>query len=302
MTTLRIGLAQLALEALDVKENVARTVAAVEEAAAAGASLVVLPELASSGYVLDHTMLLPVAEEIERPGVALSAWSACAARLGVTVVGGFAERSGERLYNSAAVFGPDGALAGRYRKLHLFAGETGVFTPGDAGLPVVEVDGLRVGVLICYDLRFPEALRILAVDGADLVAVPTAWVGGFDRDRAPVADIGQVRTVRVLANLNATPVACASQVGSTGPFEFLGSSVVVDAFGGDVQPPAERDVARVVVADLDRGHLQLARDRGDGMSPLRQRRTDVYDERLGYRPGVVVADSTDPEGSTWSTP
>jgi predicted amidohydrolase len=298
VTPLRIGLAQLALAPLDVEENVARTVAAVEEAAAAGAELVVLPELASTGYVLDHPMLLPHAEQVGAPGLALSAWSACAARLGVTVVGGFAERVGDRLYNAAAVFGPDGVLAGHYRKLHLFAGEGGVFEPGDLGLPVVEVAGLRVGVLICYDLRFPEALRILAVDGADVVAVPTAWVGGFDRDRAPFADIGQVRTVRVLANLNATPVACASQVGSTGIFEFLGSSVLVDAFGGDVAPPAERDVARVVVVDLDRDQLRLARDRGDGMSPLQQRRTDVYDERLGY---AVRSTEASPEGASWST-
>lgn len=282
MTVLRIGLAQLALPPLDVEANVVRTVAAVEEAAAAGASLVVLPELASTGYVLDHAMLLPVAEEIDRTGPALSAWSACAERLGVTVVGGFAERVGQQLYNAAVVFGPDGMLTGHYRKLHLFAGETEVFAPGDLGLPIVDVGDLRLGLLICYDLRFPEALRILAVEGVDVVTVPTAWVGGFDRDRVPMADIGQVRTARVLANLNATPLACASQVGRTGPFEFLGSSVLIDAFGGDVQPPAERDAERVVVVDLDRGQLQLARDRGDGMSPLGQRRTDVYDLRLGY--------------------
>lgn len=282
MSVTRIGLAQLDIAALDVEGNVAASVVAAEEAVAAGASVVVLPELASSGYVLDSTLLQDTAEDTDDPGPALAAWSACAGRLGATIVAGFPERSGDRLYNAAAVFGPDGTLAGVYRKLHLFAGEVGVFSPGDRGLPVFEVGGLRLGVLICYDLRFPETLRIHAVRGVDLVAVPTAWVGGFDTEADPEADIGQVRTVRVLANLSATPVACASQVGQTGPFSFLGSSLTVDPFGRDVAGPADRRRPGVLLAELDSALVRLARDRGEGISPLTQRRTDVYGELLGY--------------------
>lgn len=281
----RIGLAQLDLSPLDVRGNLARTIAAVEQAASDGASIIILPELANTGYVLDGPMLMPLAEDVENPGETLLGWRDCAARLGVTVVAGFAERSDDRLYNSAVVIGPDGTLRWHYRKLHLFAGEAGVFEPGDRGLAVVDVDGIRIGALICYDLRFPEATRILALKGADLIAVPTAWVGGFDRSAGSTEDIGQVRTVRVLANLNATPIACASQVGETGPFSFLGSSLVVDAFGGDIEPPASRTEIVVRTIDLDRSVLQLARDRGDGMAPLQQRRTDVYDALLGYRTG-----------------
>jgi N-carbamoylputrescine amidase len=282
MSGIRIGLGQFGSAPLDVATNLSRGVAAVETAAGAGARVVVLPELTSSGYVLDRDLLESVAESADAGGPALNAWSAAAARHGVTVVAGFPERSADRLYNAAAVFGPDGSLAGVYRKLHLFAGETGVFDPGDRGLPVFAVGDLRLGVLICYDLRFPEALRILAVQGADLVAVPSAWVGGFDRDAG--AEIGQVRTVRVLANLNAVPIACASQVGTAGPFTFLGSSVAVDPFGRDVRAPASRSETATVVTGLDRGLLAMARDRGEGMSPLAQRRTDVYEPLLGYRP------------------
>src|SRR5882762_1774049 len=107
MTSLRIGLAQLDLTALDVVANVARTVAAVEEAAAAGATIVVLPELANTGYVLDHALLAPAAEQVGAGGPAITAWSAAAARLEVTLVAGFAERDGDRLYNSAVILGPD---------------------------------------------------------------------------------------------------------------------------------------------------------------------------------------------------
>lgn len=288
MNTIRIGLAQLALAALDVEQNVQRTVSAVEEAAAAGATLVVLPELASTGYVLDYDGLLPVSESVDEPGPALSAWSACAARLGVGVIGGFAERDGDRLYNSAIAFDSSGGVVGHYRKLHLFAGEADVFLPGDLGLPVCYIDGLRVGLLICYDLRFPESTRILAVEKVDLIAVPTAWVGGFDQTGTEDSlAIGQVRTVRVLSNLNGTPVACASQVGQTGPFSFLGSSVVVDPFGNDVSPPMSRLDEEVSVVHLDRNLLARARDRGDGIAPLRQRRTDVYGEQLGYRAPAI---------------
>jgi predicted amidohydrolase len=196
------------------------------------------------------------------------------------VVAGFPELVGDRLYNAAAVFGADGRLRAAYRKLHLFAGERDVFAPGDAGLPVVDVGGLRLGVLICYDLRFPETVRIQAVQGAELIAVPTAWVGGFDA--AAEGDIGQVRTARVMANLNATPIACASQVGRAGPFEFLGSSVLLDPFGVEVGAVASRIEESVTVLDLPRDRIALARDRGPGMSPLAQRRTDVYAELLGY--------------------
>lgn len=276
---LRVGLAQLSLAPLEVEANVARTVAAVEKAAAGGANLVVLPELASSGYVLAEPLLRPVAERLDDPGPALTAWSDAAERTGTTVVGGFPEEFDGRLYNSVAVFGPDGGLHGHYRKLHLFAGEKDVFAPGDVGLPVVEVAGLRLGILVCFDLRFPEAVRVQALQVVDLVAVPTAWVGGFDAP-SDAGDIGQVRTARVMANLNATPLACASQVGTAGPFEFLGSSVLVDAFGNDVAPPASRSEESIVVLELDRTVLRRARHRGEGMSPLEQRRTDVYGDVL----------------------
>lgn len=281
MSTLRVGLAQLALAPLDVESNVARTVDAVEKAASDGARVVVLPELASSGYVLDEPLLRPLAEPVRRPGPALTAWSDVAARTGTIVVAGFPEVEDGRLYNAAAVFGPDGRLLEVYRKLHLFAGEQDVFTPGDHGLPIVEVEGLRLGVLVCYDLRFPEAVRIHALRDVDLIVVPTAWVGGFDAPDAH-SDIGQVRTARVQANLNSMPIACASQVGQAGPFEFLGSSVLLDAFGSDIAPPASRTDESVSVLDLDRAQLDRARNRGAGISPIAQRRTDVYAELLGY--------------------
>ncbi len=288
MDTVGLGLAQIECVPLDVEANVAVTTAAVEAAAAGGADIVVLPELAASGYVLDATALRPVAESATAPGPALSAWSRSAAAHRVTVVGGFAEVTDGQLYNSAVVIGPDGAIAGLYRKLHLFGAERGTFTPGDTGLPIIDVDGLRLGVVICYDLRFPEVLRILALRGASVVAVPTAWVRGFDAESTETNEsrVGQVDGVLVQANLNGVFVGCADQVGVSGPHMFLGRSVVADPFGRPVAGPLDARAPEVSVVRLGLGCVAAARDRGSGIRPLQDRRTDVYDEVLGYREQV----------------
>jgi predicted amidohydrolase len=297
MSRLGIGIAQLACAPLDVAANVASTTAALRAAAARGARLVVLPELAATGYVLDRDALLDRAESTEAPGPVLSAWSAAARELEIVVVGGFAERDGDRLFNSVAVIGPDGRVAGTYRKLHLFGGERDVFTPGDLGLPVVEVAGLRLGVVVCYDLRFPEAVRILALRDVDLVAVPTAWIAGFDAPTPPTASIGQVDGALVQGNLNSVFLACASQVGAAEPFTFLGRSVVVDPYGRPAVGPLDAVAEDLVVVEIDTDDVRRARHRGPGISPMADRRIDVYGELLGYRDPAPAGEPARPAAS-----
>lgn len=299
MSRLGIGLAQLECRPLDVAENTARTTAALRAAAADGAHLVVLPELVATGYVLDRDALRERAESTADPGPVLSAWSAEARALGVTVVGGFAERDGDRLFNSVAVIGPDGDICGTYRKLHLFGRERDVFAPGDHGLPVFEVGGVRLGVVVCYDLRFPEAVRILALRDVDVVAVPTAWVAGFDATTpvSPTASIGQVDGALVQGNLNSVFIACADQVGAAAPFTFLGRSVVVDPYGRPVLGPLDAADPAVVVVEIETGTVRAARHRGPGISPLEDRRTDVYGDLLGYREPTPLS-TTAPSGGS----
>ena len=197
---------------LDVATNVATTTSAVRSAAERGARLVVLPSSPRPGTSSTATPC-STGRRAPRPPGRFSAWCAAARECGTVVVGGFAEVDGDRLFNSVAVIGPDGRIAGTYRKLHLFGRERDVFTPGDHGLPVFEVAGLRLGVVVCYDLRFPEAVRILALRDVDLVAVPTAWVAGFDKATSPTGSIGQVDGALVQGNLNSVFLACADQVG-----------------------------------------------------------------------------------------
>lgn len=139
------------------------------------ADLVVLPELCTTGYFFhDTAQLRSVAVHRDAEGLAL--FRDMAREHGMIVVAGFAERDGDRLYNSAATAFPDGRLE-VYRKVHLFAEEKLHFTPGDGGFSVLRWgDRLRLGVMICYDWRFPEAARTLALRGAQVIAHPSNLV------------------------------------------------------------------------------------------------------------------------------
>ncbi|MDO8310040.1 MAG: nitrilase-related carbon-nitrogen hydrolase [Actinomycetota bacterium] len=282
-TTVRVGIAQLHAIPLDPLANAVTTVAAIEAAVDDGASVVVLPELVASGYVPDRDALLPIAESLDRPGPCLAAWQTAAASLGVTVIAGFAERDGNRLFNSAVTIDPSGQVASLYRKLHLFGPEWTCFEPGDLGLPIVRVGGVSIGVLVCYDLRFPEVMRIMALSGAELIAVPTAWVAGFDKVVPADGRIGQVDGAIVQANLNQVYVACADQVGQTASHAFLGRSVAVTPFGEACVGPMSPTASEVSVFDVDTAEIPRARHRGPGIDPFENRRTDVYGELLGYR-------------------
>ena len=280
---LRIAVAQLDLAVGDLDGNRRTTVRAIEEGVAAGAELVVLPELASSGYRLRTADAVAGSAETI-PGPATEAWAAAAAASGAVVVGGVCERDGDRYFNAVAVVGPEG-LIGRYRKLHLFDEEQVLFTAGDAGLPVFELPFGRLGVIVCYDLRFVESLRILALQGADVVAVPTAWVAGFDADLPDDRHIDQVQAAAVQANLDQVFVAAASRAGSDDGLRYLGSSCVVDPFGRFALEPLGRSEVRVAVVDVDLARARAAKVRAPRIRPLEDRRTDVYDGLLGYDQG-----------------
>jgi N-carbamoylputrescine amidase len=272
--TVRVAVAQVSATLYRPEENRARSVALIEAAAADGAQLVVLPELMVSGYGVDRDGLSASAEAVDGP--TLAAWHGVAARLGVHIVGGFCERAGDKLYNAAMMVGP-GGLAGHYRKLHLFDAEKNVFAPGDLGLPVYDLPFGRVGICVCYDLRFVEVVRALALRGADLIAVPTAWVGGFDANPFDAMGyIGQARGAIVQANLSQVFICCASQSGVVAGTRFLGSSLIVDPYGSVLVGPLGQDAEEVAVAAIDMAASRAARVRSPLVRPREDRRTDVY--------------------------
>ncbi|MGZ4705591.1 MAG: carbon-nitrogen hydrolase family protein [Acidimicrobiales bacterium] len=280
---MRLAVGQLRCDALDDDGRLIALDDVVRRAAAAGAELVVLPEMAACGYLLDPDHLDRHAEPDDGSGPVLTRWREMARSLGVAIIGGFAERTDSGIANAAVVIDASGTVLGTYRKLHLFGAEHRLFVPGDRGLPVFTLGDTRVGVLICYDLRFPESARILALQGADVVAVPTAWVGGFDRSAPISGSIGQVDGVLVQANLDQIYIACADQVGTESPIEFLGRSVVADPYGQPLVGPLSPDAEDLAVVEVDPAVARAAQERGRGISPRHNRRTDVYGELLGYR-------------------
>src|SRR5438034_769211 len=242
-----VAVAQIEPQLGEKEQNLATCVARMEEAAALGAQLLVLPECAIPGYMFDSgEEAMPYAEEI--PGPTTEALERESARLGLYVVCGLLEREGDALHNAAVLVGPDGLL-GTYRKTHLpFLGVDRFVVPGDE-LQVYDTPIGRIGVEICYDLRFPEVTRTLALKGAEIVAHPTNF---------PMAARIQTELITVArAAENRIYLLTANRVGKERWGEFCGWSQIVDPFGKRL---AEADAyeEKLLVGDVD---LEKARDK-----------------------------------------
>jgi predicted amidohydrolase len=270
---LSIGIAQIT-SAGDRAASLEHSLEAAGELFGRGAGLVVLPELIVPGYRLEREYLEAGAEPLD--GRVTRAWHGLAVEANGYLVAGFCERDGERLYNSAVLIGPAGIML-HYRKLHRFAGEKEIFTPGDLGLPVAHTDVGVIGLCVCYDLRFVETVRILALQGAELVCVPTAWLPGFDQQRWDQEGYcPQARGAVLQANLDQVHIACASQAGSAAGLDFLGSSVVCDPYGAVPLGPLPGDEPELALVTVDLDAVARAHDRGALINPFEDRRSDVY--------------------------
>lgn len=276
-----VALVQITGEPYEASRNREASVSVARDAFARGADIVLLPELVIPGYVTDPARLQPIAETLDGPTVA--AWREVAAESGGYVCGGFCEQDQGRLFNTAVLVGREGVVA-HYRKLHLFSEEKRCYAPGDLGLPIADLERGRVGLCVCYDLRFVETLRVLSLQGAELALVPTAWVAGFDRVKwEPGGLAPQARGVIVQANLDQVFVACASQAGDRGGHEFLGSSIVVDPRGQLVAGPLPGSEEATEVVSIDLAEVEAATERSELITPRADRRTDVYGLMLGDR-------------------
>jgi predicted amidohydrolase len=278
MTRVRVACAQVAPTVGDLDANRRLTRAAVREAVAAGAQIVVLPELVTSGYVFDS---LEEARSCAEPadGPVLRGWSEEAAAGGAVVVGGFCELGADGLlFNSAAVVDAGGVLA-VYRKIHLWDGEQLFFEPGSEPAPVIETPWGRIGVGVCYDLNFPELARSLALAGADLVALPA----NFPRHPRPKGERPmEVTLAMATAHLNHAFVAVCDRCGPERGEDWVGASVVCDEYGWVLAGPPAEAGPRLVVADCD-----LARAREKAWNE----RNDVFGDR---RPELYRLDERAP--------
>ena len=277
-STLRVACLQMEPRIGDKAYNLKRTLEMIGDAASAGARLLVLPELCNTGYVFETREEAFRLAEALPGGPTTEAWAQVAAQRGLTIVAGITERDGAVLYNSAVVIGPGGYL-GRYRKNHLWGAENLFFEPGNLGIPVFRIGAGRIACAICYDIWFPETFRLAALQGADLLCVPTNWVPmPAQPDNLPVmANILSMSG----AHSNSMFVAAADRVGTERGQPFLGNSLIVSHTGWPVAGPASADTEAMLIADVNLADARRRRTLNEFNQLLRDRRIDVYDEMLG---------------------
>lgn len=274
----RIACIQMEPKVGALDANVAKTLARLSAAHDNGAKIAVLPELCNSGYVFEsREEAFSLAEPVP-DGPTTRAWMGAAADYGMIVVAGIAERAGKRLFNSAVAIGPDGYI-GTYRKNHLWAAENLYFEPGDFGVPVWHTAYGRIAAAICYDGWFPEIIRMAAVQGADLLCIPTNWVPMPEQpDNLPV--MANILAMSA-AHSNSLFIAAADRVGIERNQPFLGRSIIVGYTGWPIAGPASAVDEDIIYADIDLSDARRKRVLNEFNQPLRDRRIDLYDETLG---------------------
>jgi N-carbamoylputrescine amidase len=286
-----VGLIQMRCSA-DPADNLQRARAMLVAAARQGAQIACLPELFRTQYFcqIEDAVRFDLAEPV--PGPTTEILGSVAQETGMAVVGSIFERRAAGIYhNTAVVIDADGALRGRYRKMHIpddpLYYEKYYFTPGDLGFKAFETSFARVGTLVCWDQWYPEAARLTALEGAEILFFPTA-IGWHPSEKV---EFGESQTSawetvqRAHAIANGIYVAAVNRIGHEGPadggLEFWGSSFLADPFGRIIAK-ATHDREDVLIATCDpklqeetRRHWPFLRDRRiDAYAPITRRFLD----------------------------
>jgi N-carbamoylputrescine amidase len=287
MSKVQVGIVQMSCTA-NKHENLQKAIVKVKEAAKKGAQIICLQELFTSLYfcdVEDHDNF-QLAEAI--PGPSTDELSKVAAELGVVIIASLFEKRAQGLYhNTTAVIDADGAYLGKYRKMHIPDDpgfyEKFYFTPGDLGYKVFKTKFATIGVLICWDQWYPEAARITALMGAEILFYPTAIGWATTQDEATnVEQYNAWQTIqRSHSVANGVHVVSINRVGEEAGVKFWGGSFFSNPFGSLIYQ-ASHDEEEVIVQELDlnktdyyRTHWPFLRDRRiDSYSPITKRLID----------------------------
>lgn len=269
---MRIAAVQMDVTLADVAGNLAKMISKVRETRSAGAELTVFPECALTGYCfanLDEAR--PYAESI--PGPSVDAMITVCKELGGFVVFGMLEKDGSRIFNALALVGPSG-LIGSYRKIHLpFLGVDMHTDFGDRPFAVHEINGVRLGMNICYDGGFPEPARCLTLMGADLIVLPTNWPPGAE----PTAE----HAINTRALENTVYYAAVDRVGEERGVSFIGRSRICDPLGKTLATADHTDEA-ILYADIDvtkSRNKHLIRKAGlNEVNRIADRRPEMYEK------------------------
>jgi N-carbamoylputrescine amidase len=279
---IKIGLIQTAVGP-DLEENLDKTARFIRQAAKKGAQIVCLQELFAYRYFAQtkDDKFFSVAEAV--PGRLSRFLADCASASHVLLIGGSIYEKGDdgKFYNTTLIYDSKGALAGKYRKMHIPHDpkyyEQYYFTPGDLGYVQVKTGSTVISPLICYDQWYPEAARVNAIQGAEVIFYPTAigWFKELKRDE-PFSAKRWEDAMRAHASLNGIFTAAVNRVGREGDLRFWGGSFVADPFG-EVIARASHSKEEVLVASLD---LNRIRESQEGWRFLYNRRPQSYTDLL----------------------
>lgn len=246
----------------NITHNLERLATTARAAAERGARLLILPEMFLTGYHIGREATRRLAETVDGPAAERAA--AIARETGVALLYGYPERAGEAVYNAAQLIDRDGRRLANHRKTHLFGEiDRNAFEAGQDGPTLAELDGLRLGILICYDVEFPENARLLALAGVDFVAVPTALMH-------PYIFIAR-SLVPARAYENQVFLAYANRCGRERDLDYIGLSCIVAPDGVDLARAGGGE--ELIFADLDRMRQSESRRIN---TYLRDRRPELY--------------------------
>jgi predicted amidohydrolase len=250
-------------------ENRSRALEALQRASEAGARLIALPECAISGYAISTTReAIELAEPLAGPTT--EAIVRHCASTGTHVAFGLLERDGEFLFNSAILVGPNGVI-GRHRKAHIApVGADRFVTPG-ASIDVFEALGIRIGMLICYEVRFPEICRVMALKGAQLLIVAANWPAG--------AHVNPDIMTPARAAENNVHILAANRCGTEGPLSFIGKSAILAPTGSRIASAGDSEemISATIEVGSGLGELSVA-DSGYAVDLRKHRRPELYQD------------------------
>jgi omega-amidase len=264
---MKIAAAQIACELGNVDANLRKMREFVERASEQGVQLIVFPEASDTGYSM------PVIRDLAKPWAegAVPALQETAKELSLTIVAGLSERDGDVIYNSLAFINANGEIVAKYRKTHLFVlapnDESTCYTPGDKFVSVPAA-GFNFGLSICYDLRFPEVTRALALGhGANVLLVSSAW---------PLPRAAHLRALAIARAIeNQSYLVLANRTGVDAGVTCCGTSAIIDP-SGVVLASASADREELLIADIFPEAISALREK---MPVFSHRRADLYGGR-----------------------
>lgn len=264
---MKIAIAQIKCSLGDVSANISQVASLSQTAAGKGCHVIVFPEMIDTGY--EMSVIRETASSWD--GELFHALQKIASDTNLHLICGISEKEDNKIYNSIAVLNAKGELIGKYRKAHLAAypplDEDSSISPGNS-IETVKIGGMKWGLMICYDLRFPELSRALVLNGAEILVLCSAW---------PFPRVTHWKTLTCARAIeNQAYVIAANRVGSDGPVTFCGSSCIVDPYGV-ILGSASEDREALIIGDISKETLDSVRGR---MPIFQHRRHDLYQLKM----------------------